>query len=138
MLALALTVLLAGCSSALSELRQAPPNRTATIKAERSALASCVIAGLRVGDHSVTQLGGDQLIYQTDEGATRTEIIGYANDPVRLLVPVYALTVTTTGSNVAIESRQNMGRLDRIDRQAWSSIERCAGSKVDMTPPLEQ
>jgi hypothetical protein len=53
-------------------------------------------------------------------------------------MPFYTLTLTTTSPHVAIESRWQPGSLylESIDRQAWPIIERCAGSKIDATPPL--
>jgi hypothetical protein len=78
------------------------------------------------------------LIYQTEESATRTEIIGYGPSPSGGQMPFYTLTLTTASPRVAIESRWQPSSLylESIDRQAWPIIERCAGSKIDATPPL--
>jgi hypothetical protein len=137
-LLLAAFYLLAGCASTLSELRQLPPRRTATIVAERPALASCIVSGLRVADRGsvLTRTLAGGLIYQTEESATRTEIMGYGTGGSGApAIPYYILTLTTAGPNVAIESRENFAS-EEIDQQAWPVIERCAGSKVDPTPPL--
>lgn len=129
---------LAGCASTLSELRQAPPQRTATIVAERSELVPCIISGLRVADPGTILVRAGGLIYQTEESAPRTEIIGYGPGASGGQSPYYTLMLTTAGSHVAIESRWNSRpyHLESIDREAWPIIERCAGSKIDPTPPL--
>jgi len=45
-----------------------------------------------------------------------------------------------TGPNVAIESRWQVVPLglESIDQQAWPVIERCAGAKIDPSPPLDK
>jgi hypothetical protein len=74
--ALGFAGVLAGCGSTLSELRQASPQRTATVMADRPALVSCIISGLRVADPGTFRVLAGGLIYQTEESATLTEIIG--------------------------------------------------------------
>jgi len=131
-------LLLGGCASSLPEVRESSPLRAATITAERSTLASCIVSGLRAADPGTIRLLAGSLIYQTEEGATSTEIIGYGPAPAGGFMPVYMLTLTTAGPEVAIQSRRNWkGNIDPIDRQAWPVIERCAGAKVNPTPPLD-
>ena len=131
--------LLAGCALTLSELRQAPPQRTATTVAERAPLASCILSGLRAADPGTFVPRAGSLIYQTEESATRTEIAGYGQGAGPGFVPFYILTLTTAGPRVAIESRWNWVPqiAQEIDGQAWPIIERCAGSKIDVTPSLD-
>ena len=131
--------LLAGCASTLSELCQAPPQRTATIVAERSALVSCVISGLSAAEPGTFLVRAGGLNYQTEESTTRSEITGYGPSASGGQSPYFILTLTTASPHVAIESRWNSRpyHLESIDRQAWPIIERCAGSKVGTTPPLD-
>ena len=79
------------------------------------------------------------LNYQTEENAARSEIIGYGPGATGGQSPYYTLTLTTAGPNVAIESRWNSRpyHLESIDREAWPVIARCAGTKVDPMPPLD-
>jgi len=138
--ALGFAGLLAGCSSTLSDLRQAPPQQTATVMAERSALVPCVVSGLRTDDPGTFLVGAGGLIYQTEESATRGEIIGYGPHETGGQSPYYTLILTTVGRQVAIESRWNWRpyHLESIDRQAWPVIARCAGTQVDPTPQLDR
>ena len=96
---------------------------------------ACVLAGLRVADRGVFIMGPGGLVYQTEESATRTEIIGYAADLITGLTPYYTLVLTTTGPNVAIESR-DAWNAEHLDRKVWPVIERCVGSKIETVPPL--
>jgi hypothetical protein len=108
-----------GCASSLPEVRESSPLRAATITAERSTLASCIVSGLRAADPGTIRLLAGSLIYQTEEGATSTEIIGYGPAPAGGFMPVYMLTLTTAGPRVAIESRRNWkGNIDPIDPTA--------------------
>jgi hypothetical protein len=54
-------------------------------------------------------------------------------------MPFYTLTLMTAGPHTAIQSRwQPLSLyLESVDRQAWPIIERCAGSNVVPTPPLD-
>ena len=49
--------------------------------AERPDLVSCIISGLRAADPGTFLVLAGGLIYQTEESATRTEIIGYGPSP---------------------------------------------------------
>jgi hypothetical protein len=131
--------LLAGCASTLPELRQAPPQRTATVLADRPALISCVISGLRAAEPGTILVRAGGLNYQTEESARRSEITGYGPSASGGQSPYFILTLTTASPNVAIESRWNSRpyHLESIDRQAWPIIERRAGSKVEPTPSLD-
>jgi hypothetical protein len=76
--------LLAGCGSTLSELRQAPPQRTATIIAERPGLVSCIISGLRAADPGTFRVLAGGLIYQTRvQRAPRSSVVDRARVAVR-------------------------------------------------------
>lgn len=68
--------------------------------AERPALVSRIIAGLRAADPGTFRVLAGGLIYETEESAARTEIIGYGPSPSGGQMPFYTLTLMTAGPRV--------------------------------------
>ena len=122
-------LLLTACKT-VTEFRQAPPHRTATVRGSYLPLATCTMGRIES--------------LQTDEGvryqfldvpSTRTaRILGVARMPGGLFYTVpdsvieFAFKDAGEG-NVVIEARNGYGG-QTIEPRVWRLVEECAGTKV--------
>jgi hypothetical protein len=121
--------LLTACKT-VTEFRQAPPDRTATVRGSYLPLATCTMG-------RVASLQTDEGVrYQfLDVPSTRTaRILGVARMPGGLFYTVpdsvieFAFKEAGEG-NVIIEARNGYGG-QTIEPRFWRLVEECAGTKV--------
>jgi hypothetical protein len=127
--------LLAACMT-VTELRQSPPARVATVAGRYLALATCSMTQME------TLQTEDRVRYQLlHVSSTRTAtILGTARMPGGLFYtvpePVFELSFRETAENtVTVESRNGYGG-HLVEQRAWPIVEGCAGAKLTIVPPL--
>jgi hypothetical protein len=128
--------LVAGCAT-VTELRQTPPARVATVAGRYLPLATCSMSQVEALQTE------DALRYQfLDVPAARTaRILGIARVPGGLFYtvpdPVFELTFKDAeDGKVTVESRNGFGG-HVVEPRAWPLVEHCAGTKLMLVPPLE-
>jgi len=128
--------LLTACVS-VSEFRQSPPARVATVPGRYLPLATCSMS------HVEALQTEDALRYQfLDVPAARTaRILGIGRMPGGLFYtvpdPVFELTFKDAeDGKVTIESRNGFGG-HLVEPRVWPLVERCAGTKLTLVPPLK-
>ena len=133
----------AGCVATLADIRRAAPDRVGRAVGDYRVLAGCITEGLQT---SPAGAAGDaaRLVYQTVDrpDEKRMLVTGVSVRSHAVPAPLIDLTFRQLGANtVVIESRWGglsiaRGDAERVDRRVWSVTERCAGGRVELTPPI--
>src|SRR2546430_17144449 len=121
----------------IAEFRQSPPVRATTVAGNCLPLASCVM-------ESIDKLQGEENVrYQfLNLAAVRSaSILGVARLPGGLFytIPEPMLELTFKQSDedkVSIEARSRFPGFT-LELRAWPIVERCAGTKLTLVPPLQ-
>ncbi|MGH7320539.1 MAG: hypothetical protein ACRELA_13050 [Candidatus Rokuibacteriota bacterium] len=129
-------VLLGGCMS-VADFRQTRPVRVTTVAGNYLPLASCVMSG-------VDKLQGEENVrYQflNLPSAKSASILGVSRLPGGLFYtvpePVLELTFKQGDEGkVSIEARSRFPGAT-LEPRAWPIVERCAGTRLTLVPPLE-
>jgi hypothetical protein len=128
--------ILAGCVS-LPDFRQSSPTRVAIVEGRYLPLATCTM------NHIEGMQSEDRVQYQfLDMAAAKTaRILGIARVPGGLFYtvpePVFELAfVSGDDGKVSIESRNGYGG-HLVEPRVWPVVERCAGTKITVIPPLK-
>lgn len=132
----ALCLVLVACTT-VNEFRQSPPARVATVPGRYLPLATCSMS------HVEAMRTEDSLRYQfLDVSASKTaRILGLAAMPggafYTVPEPVFELAfIETADGTVTIESRNGYGG-HLVEPRVWPLVERCAGTKLTLVPPLQ-
>lgn len=135
-IALLCASLLAGCVS-VTEFRQSSPTRVATVQGRYLPLATCTM------NHIEGMQSEDRVQYQfLDLSAAKiARILAIARMPGGLFYtvpePVFELAFKNDDDGkVSIESRNGYGG-HVIELRVWPVVERCAGTKLTLVPPLK-
>jgi hypothetical protein len=130
-----LSASLAGACVTVTQLRQSPPVRMATVSGRYLPLATCSMT------HMETLQSEDRVRYQLlDVPSTRTAtILGVARMPGGIFYtvpePVFELTLREADDGkVTIESRNGFGG-HVLEPRVWPIVEQCAGTKLTPIRP---
>jgi hypothetical protein len=132
LLALPLLVGIGGCVGSLGDLRQQPVDRRARLHGDAPALAACVSAGLESVPANYWGPSAGNFRYELRQGAAASSVIGWIQDR-----PLLEMTFTQDAGDARVEIRRVWMLNPVIEREAWRAVERCAGTAVAVTPPLE-
>ena len=121
--------LLSGCLS-VTELRQSPPTRVATVSGRYLPVATCTMSRLQAMQND------DRVQYQFVDvsGAKTARILATARVPGGLFYtvpePVFEVAFKTDDDGkVSVESRNGSGG-HVVEQRVWPVVEACAGSPL--------
>jgi len=123
----------------VSEFRQSPPVRTGTVTGSYLTLADCVLTDVA----RPQEYEGVRYQLRNAPGGKSASIVGLVWLPGGLFytVPAPVLEVSFSqgdGDKVTMETRTRFpGPLWELEPRVWPIVERCAGTRVTLVPPLD-